>query len=1298
MDTTILDNIIYGRSVPQIYAFSTETVPNYLKVGDTYRPLEQRLDEWRVPYPDLIKRCNADAKVDDNTFFRDYSVHQYLRENHFQRLSPDDIPGIAYYSNEFFLGAKEKDVYNAIKDIKENYERNGNKYRYYKFEDNRVPIIYTYERNQDFSPRDNQQQTIDNFLRAVHKGRKNLLMYAVMRFGKSFTAMCCASEIHASLVLIVSAKADVREEWKRTVESHIRFKDYEFADSYTLKSDYDYINNKKANNEKVALFLTLQDLEGDEIKERHKELFQSEIDLLIIDETHFGARAPEYGKVLMDAGISGRAAKKEESLAYKDETDISELNENIKTLNAKIKLHLSGTPYRILMGDEFAAEDIIAFYQYTDIVNDQKRWYNEHHFEDNFKEWENPYYGFPEMIRFAFNPPAAVQRRLQELKENGHTYALSSLFKPCSITRAADGRHKKFENEEYVYDLFAAIDGSKPDDNVLSFLNYDKIKEGKMCRHIVCVLPYCASCDALENLLLSHKEDFYNLNEYEIINISGVENNLYPTTQSVINKIAECESNNQKTITLTVNRMLTGSTVEQWDTMLYLKGTYSPQEYDQAIFRLQNQYLTTYKGDENKEIKYNMKPQTLLVDFDPNRMFVMQELKSQIYNCNTEENGNLRLAERISEELEVSPIIYLNVNKLERVTQQNIFDAVRQYSSEKSVIDEVSDIPDDIILLQDEDIKLAIKNIDPINAKRGFTLRAVNNPPNGDGSDWNLDDSNRDTSLPEDGQEDNNGNSDNNENTDNEEEDFAKKLDTYFAYILFFAFLTESEVSSLEEIINKIEKDNNDTRIAKNLGLNTRILKIINNRSNHFILSKLDYKIQNINTLARDTSLEPVERALVALKKFKRFSDSEIVTPIELADDVVSCLPDEASTGKILDIASKQGEFAISLYNRFGKSFINNIYAIPTSNLGYEFTRKIYSYLGIPDTNILSEFNSYSLLSENKETIIKKLSDMKFKAIVGNPPYQVMDGGHGPSGTPIYHKFVDVAKTLNPDYISMIIQSRWFTGGKQAKEITEFRNCMANDGHLKILHDYRKSSTVFSGVEIKGGVCYFLWDKNYNNPNVALFTHDESGKISKAIRPLLTDGLVIRYSEAIPIFEKVKKLSTQFMDTIVSSRKPFGLPTNFKDYTLTPTKESDIKIYANQKVGYIDKSKVTKHEEWINKYKVFIPEAIGVGDISSDTIKPILGEPNSVCTETYVVFDTFDNISEAENAISFIKTKFFHLMLGLKKNTQHTSKKVYSCVPVEDFSHPWNDELLYNKYSLSTKEINFINNTINLKY
>lgn len=399
-DTTLLDNIIIGRVDPHIYAFSTGTVPNYLKVGDTSRGVRVRLEEWKKIFPNLIRQYEHTALIDENTVFRDFSVHSFLiHEKGRTRLQPDTFHNLPYYSNEFFEGATTADLKEAMTDIFQSaHEKNG-KYQFYT--PDRLPQTFTYKRTENYPPRTNQQQVINNFKTAVAAGHTKLLMYAVMRFGKSFTAMCCAKEMNAKTVVVVSAKADVRKEWKKTIESHIYFSGYKYIDNESLQQDETVIAKTLAAGKKVALFLTLQDLQGDDIKARHKEIFQRKIDLLIVDETHFGARGASYGKVLQEQRLSKSEIAKE--LKYIDGFDtLDKAEEAVKVLKSGIRLHLSGTPYRILMGDEFRKEDIIASVSFTDITDAQRQWDNEHLKEDSCDEWENPYYGFPQMIRFAF--------------------------------------------------------------------------------------------------------------------------------------------------------------------------------------------------------------------------------------------------------------------------------------------------------------------------------------------------------------------------------------------------------------------------------------------------------------------------------------------------------------------------------------------------------------------------------------------------------------------------------------------------------------------------------------------------------------------------------------------------------------------------------------------------------------------------------------------------------------------------------------------------------------------------------
>ena len=1302
IDTTILDNIIVGRVEPYIYAFSTETVPNYLKVGDTSRSVRVRLDEWRKIFPNLIQQYKHSAQIDADTIFRDYAVHTFLeQEKERERLQPHIIENLPYYSNEFFKDATTEDVDAAIKDIiRSAHEKNG---KYPLYSPNRLPQTYTYERTEDFAPRDNQQQAIDNFKVAVEAGRSNLLLYAIMRFGKSFTSMCCAREINAQLVVIVSAKADVKEEWKKTVESHKYFEDYLFVDSKTLNRNENIITDTLADrNKKVALFLTLQDLQGDEIKEKHRELFDHKIDLLIIDETHFGARGESYGKVLREQRLS----KSEINNELKDIDGFETLDhvENAtKALKAKIRLHLSGTPYRILMSDEFQKEDIIAFVQFTDIIDAQQQWNDEHLKEDDCDEWKNPYYGFPQMIRFAFNPNESSRKKMEQMRKDGITYAFSELFRPLSMTNRTDGGHRQFKHEAEIIDLLEVIDGSKEDENLLGFLDYDKIKNGKMCRHIVCVLPFRASCDAMSVLIRKNRNSFKNLGDYEIINIAGFDDERkYKSTGDVKRVITEFENQNKKTLTLTVNRMLTGTTVPQWDTMLYLKGTASPQEYDQAIFRLQNQYITTFKDERGNIIKYNMKPQTLLVDFNPNRMFVLQELKSQFYNVNTDAQGNAQLKERIAKELEVSPIIVLNKNKLQQATPTNITDAVREYSRTRSIMDDASEIPTDNDLLKDDALVTILRTIEPIDAKNGLQIK----PTEGESDDIVILEGDETDNSQED--TDQNGNT-TVTHTQTEEpvenDNLEKRLAAYYARILFFAFLTESTVKSLIDVIEQIYATEDNLRIAKNLGLNLGILNLIQCKSNPFVLRKFDYKIENTNDLVRDNKLEPIERVEVAMRKFGRLSDSEVVTPLNVADDMVKLLPEDVfSQGPVLDIASKQGEFAIALLKRYGNQASDMIYSVCTSKLAYEFTRKVYSLLSLPVDHIFDKFTSYDLIKKDnnkKYNIPQVIIDMNFTAIISNPPYQIMDGGAGVSAKPVYNLFVDMAKVINPNYISMIMPAKWFTDGKG---LASFRESMFSDRHLTCVFDFIDSRDCFSNVDIAGGVCYFLRDSNYKG-DCQFITSNKGGRTT-SMRNLIEMDEFIRHAEAMNIVDKVKSLSTEFYNSRVSTRKPFGLATD-----VVPLAEGDILLRYNKGIGPYKSALIEKGKDGINKWNVIISylTAEHAGQTDKEGRKKIISsldilKPKEICTETYLVVDSFDSGIEAENLSKYLKTRLVRFLIAQLAATQHLSKDKFALVPLLDFTEnsdiDWSksieviDTQLYAKYDLSTEEIAFIESMI----
>lgn len=1340
-DVSILDNIIVGRVDPHIYAFTTGTVPNYLKVGDTYRPVSVRLNEWKEYFPDLEKQYEEIAKVASNVYFRDYAVHYYLEnEKKRIRLQPANVTEGVYYSKEFFKEASTDDVIEAIEDIAQDYRQNGGKYQFYNAE-TRLTETFTYARTENYEPRPNQQETINRFKVAVNAGRTNLLMYAVMRFGKSFTSMCCAVEMGANIVAIVSAKADVKEEWKKTVESHTKFADFVFVDGNALLASENIIKETLANGKKVAIFLTLQDLQGDEIKGKHKEVFENQIDLLIVDETHFGARAEKYGQVLRELGKEAARA----TIGKKDADDFveaSEADEQIeKVLKPKVRLHLSGTPYRILMGSEFTKDDIIAFYQFSDIVKDQEAWDKANVLSDDIKEWDNPYYGFPQMVRFAFNPNESSRQRMKELKERGISFAFSALLKPQSVKKAADGSHKKFVFEQEILDLLEVIDGSKEDDELLGFLDYDKIKGGNMCRHIVMVLPYCASCDAMEALIRDNPDKFKNLNDYEIVNISGLDvPRELGDPQKIKSFIHQREREGKKTLTLTVNRMLTGSTVEEWDTMLFLKDTASPQEYDQAIFRLQNQYTKKYVDDDGNVIKYNMKPQTLLVDFMPGRMFSIQEQKAQIYNVNVDDAGNSKLEERLREELRISPIIVMNSNKMEQVQAADILNAVSEYSKSRGVAEETLEIPVDLSLMDIEVIRKAIERENELGSKAGLTIKATD----GDGTDLDAGEAGGDTATG-----DELGDNADRADTAGETGDDEKKIDptkqfrSYYARILFFAFLTRDTVISLEDIISKIETADN-ARIAKHIGISKPVLEGIQNNINKFILRDLDYKIHNLNRLSNDTSVDPLERATVAVHKFGKLGESEVITPKNICDDMVALVPDDGFTGavenghKVLDIAGKAGEFALAIFERYAglgygiDQIKDTIYTIPTSGLTYEFTRMIYEILGLNVANIAEKFTDYDLLkvkdeygkidyakiyiilSQNKPfneiTIDDEIAEgdekVYFDIVVGNPPYQLKGGSGGTNDAPIYQHFIETAQTVQPQYASLIMPSKWFTSGRE-NLLGEFRQHMLNNRGIQEMVVHSDFRDLFPDVNIKGGLCYYLFNAKHSGDCTYKLVQGEHEFISS--RKLNEYDILIQNSYLASI---VKKITGQLdqdaksVASIISNDTPFGIPTNpltskKNPYTVYEDAASDhnTKLFyldkMARKTAYVNRADITKNANDIDKYKVFIPAAYGAGEDFPHQIvgRPEYADKNSVCSQTYL-YAVFNSETEAKNFITYLKTKTFRVLVLACRIEQHLPNKTYRFVPMQDFTHPWTDDQLYEKYELTPEEIAFIESTI----
>ena len=483
-------------------------------------------------------------------------------------------------------------------------------------------------------------------------------------------------------------------------------------------------------------------------------------------------------------------------------------------------------------------------------------------------------------------------------------------------------------------------------------------------------------------------------------------------------------------------------------------------------------------------------------------------------------------------------------------------------------------------------------------------------------------------------------------------------------------------------------------------------------------------------------------------------SNDEVFTPPEIANRMLDMLPQELFRNPdttFLDPACKSGVFLREIAKRLLKGLEAQIPDLQ-ERIDHIFHKQLFGIAITELTSLLSRRSLYCSKYPNSEYSVSKFDDaqgnirfkhiqhtwkngkcvfcgvsedtilgnekrkneleshayewihsidpeeifkMKFDVIISNPPYAQDTAGAGRQAKPIYNLFIEQAKKLRPKYMTMIIPSRWFAGGMG---LDDFRNTMMNDDHISEIVDYTNSKDCFPGISVSGGVCYFLWERD--KTGACRFTNITNNETTTLLRPLNEFTTLVRYNSAVSIIHKVNIQGEAKLENIISSLMPYGLSTKYRGHSNKSV--NDLVLHASDGVTYITRDEISKGFDTVELYKILVSKtsAEHAGEPGKDgrfrvipsSIK-VLG-PSEVCTHSYFVVGKWSNKEYAQNALSYLKTKFVRFLMLLCITGFGLSKLVFQFVPIQDFSKPWTDEMLYEKYSLSQEEIDFIESMI----
>lgn len=1172
--------------------------------------------------------------------------------------------------------------------------------------------------SEDNSPiifRPEQKEAIKATIKQFKVGDR-MLWNAKMRFGKTVSALEVAKEMSFKKTLIFTHRPVVSDGWYEDFKKVFRNTDYVFGS----KTKGETIENLADSDTPFVYFASMQDLRGSSAVggkfDKNEFVFLIDWDYVVVDEAHEGTQTTLGQKVFQ---------------TILDNTD-----------KKPKMLELSGTPFNLL--SDFKPNEIYTW----DYIMEQRAKHDWplKHFGDS-----NPYEELPQLEIFTYDLNKKLPGYIDvadgafNFRELFRTWTgnINKDFKPVPEgVNIGD-----FVNKNDVWAFLNLLTKADSDNNY----PFSTEEYRSYYRHTLWMVPGVKEAKALSKLMQTHP--VFGSGAFKIVNVAGdgdEEQNFSDALQAVRNAIGQ-DPDDHYSVTISCGRLTTGVTVPEWTAVLMLSGTFSTSaaNYLQTIFRVQTP----------ANINGRMKERCSVFDFAPDRTLKMVaqagHLSSKAGNTS---NDRIIMGEFLNYcpviAIDGSTMQPYNVDGLLQQLKKAYTDrVVKNGFDDKHIYNDNLLKLDDFELKDFENLKKIVgtskqtekvKDIDINN--QGFTdeeyaeIARIEKKPKKERTPEEL------AKLEE-----------IKKKKDNAQKAMSilRGISIRIPLLIYGAEVPVDQEITVENFVDLIDDSSWNEFMPS--GVTKDVYRKFAKYYEQDVFVAAGRQIRNM-ALAAD-ELSPLERVQKIAEQFTMFKNPDketVLTPWRVVNMHMSdclggwCFYNEDFTdtldeprfvdrgdvtqdtfanidAKILEINSKTGLYPLYVtYSIFRKRLDSIPVAERTLERQYELWIKTVeeNVFVICKTPMAKSITKRTLLGYRKgkinahafDDLINQLKEkpqqfcdkvlrgsfwnkkeliMKFNAIVGNPPYQVMDGGAKSSATPIYNEFVNIAKKLSPSFVSMIMPARWYAGGKG---LDDFRENMISDTRMKCLIDFSNSADCFPSLgnrSIKGGLCYFLWDKNYNG-KCLISTMEQSKCIGTSFRFLKESNcdIFIRDNLGVSILNKVRKLNEKSFATIVSTRKPFEFATNFTDFDDVQKSEDQAIIYSFRKKGYINRNKINKNIDWVDMYKLLIPEAIGNADVATDVIKPIVGKPNTCCTETYLVVGPFDNEIMAENCSSYIGTRFFHYLLSLKKITQHTTQKCYEFIPCQNFDESWNDKKLYKKYGFSEEEINYINSLV----